>query len=91
MSAPPITQGTIAPVAPAPPAPKADLFEAKVRGESQYDRVSSFLMAVVTSAALVVGWQYLIFITNQAYLSKVTAELMIVEVYGGGGGSPDGT
>jgi hypothetical protein len=48
-------------------------------------------MAVVVGAALVVGWQSIIYWTNQAYASRVTAPLEIIEVFGGGGGSPDGT
>ncbi len=65
--------------------------EPQVRGESLYDRVSSFLMALVVGAMLVVGWLWLIYQTNQAYASRATAPLEIVEVFGGGGGSPDGT
>ncbi len=33
----------------------APLAEPKVRGESRYDRITSFLMAVVVGALLVVG------------------------------------
>jgi hypothetical protein len=33
----------------------------------------------------------LIYLTNQAYASRVTAPLQIIEVSGGGGGSPEGT
>jgi hypothetical protein len=69
--------------------PKA--FDSKVLGESIYDRVSSFLMAVVLGALMVVGLLGLIYVTNQAYASRVTSPLQIVEVSGGGGGSPDGT
>jgi hypothetical protein len=65
--------------------------ELKVLGESKFDQVSSFLMAVVLSAILVVGWLGLIYVTNQAYASRVTAPLQIVDVFGGGGGSPEGT
>ncbi|MGO9468379.1 MAG: hypothetical protein ACLQIB_18935 [Isosphaeraceae bacterium] len=68
-----------------------DELEPKVLGESKFDRVSSFLMAVVLSAILVVGWLGLIYITNQAYASRVTAPLQIIDVYGGGGGTPEGT
>lgn len=63
---------------------------AKVRGESAYDRVSSLLMAVVLGALLVVGWLSIIYATTQAYASRAAQPLEIVEVYGGGGGSPDG-
>jgi hypothetical protein len=66
-------------------------FEPKVRGESLYDQVTSLLMAVVIGATLVLGWLSLIYATNQAYASRVTAPLQIVEVFGGGGGSPEGT
>jgi hypothetical protein len=66
-------------------------FEPSVRGESLHDRVTSILMAVVIGAMLVVGWLLLVYATNQAYASRVTAPLEIIEVYGGGGGSPDGT
>ncbi len=59
-------------------------------GESKYDKVTSFLMAVVLGAMLVVGWLALVYVSNQAYASRVTAPLQIIEV-GGGGGSPDGT
>jgi hypothetical protein len=64
--------------------------EPTVRGESRYDKVTSFLMAVVLSAMLVVGWLALVYASNQAYASRVTAPLQIIEV-GGGGGSPEGT
>jgi hypothetical protein len=63
----------------------------KVLGETLYDRVISFLMAVVLGALMVVGLLALVYISNQAYASRVTAPLQIVEVYGGGGGSPEGT
>lgn len=66
-------------------------FEPRVLGESLYDRVTSLLLAVVLGALLVVGWLGLIFASNQEYAARVTSPLQIVEVYGGGGGSPDGT
>jgi hypothetical protein len=68
-----------------------DALEPKVFGETKFDQVSSFLMAVVLSAILVVGWLALIYITNQAYAARVSAPLQIIEVFGGGGGSPEGT
>lgn len=63
----------------------------KVHGESDYDRVTSFLMAIVLGAMMIVGWLALIYLTNQAYANRITAPLQIIEVSGGGGGSPDGT
>jgi hypothetical protein len=69
----------------------APAFDPKVFGESPYDRVTSMLMAVVVGAALIVGWLTLVLRTRDEYRKRVTAPLTIVEVYGGGGGSPDGT
>ena len=48
-------------------------------------------MAIVMGAILVVGWLALVYISNQAYASRVTPPLQIIPVFGGGGGSPDGT
>ena len=73
-----------------PTAPDFAGFEARVRGESLFDRVTSMLMAIVVGALLVVGWLGLIYLTNQAYNSRVVAPMEIVDV-SGGGGSPDGT
>lgn len=78
------------PTAPAQNQPQGHL-EPQVRGESIYDQVTSLLMAIVVGALLVVGWLTLIYATNQAYASRVTSPLEIVDVFGGGGGSPDGT
>ncbi len=64
--------------------------EPRLRGESDYDRALSMLMAVVLGALLVVGVLVLVYLTNQAYASRVASPLEIIEVYGGGGGSPDG-
>jgi hypothetical protein len=66
-------------------------FDARVLGESDYDRVISLLLAVVMGALMIVGVLGLFYVTTQAYASRVSAPLQIVEVYGGGGGSPDGT
>jgi hypothetical protein len=78
--------------APSPAASKSSSpLEAKVRGESPYDRVTSFLMATVLGAILVVGWLALVYVSNQAFASRVTPPLQIIDVGGGGGGSPEGT
>lgn len=79
-----------APPAEARPIAKAPAREPRVLGESRYDRVTSFLMAVVLGAMLVVGWLALIFVCTQDFASRVTSPLEIVEVFGGGGGTPDG-
>jgi hypothetical protein len=73
-----------------PEKPEPEL-EAKVLGESTYDQVSSLLMAVVMGAILIVAWMGLVWVCTQAYAARVTAPLQIIEVFGGGGGSPDGT
>ncbi len=67
-----------------------DEHEPRVVGESQFDRVTSFLMAIVLGAFMVVGLLGLIYVTTQAYAGRVTTPLNIIEVNGGGGGSPDG-
>jgi hypothetical protein len=65
-------------------------FEPRVRGESLYDRITSMMMAVVMGALIVAGWLWLVYLTTEAYASRVTAPLEIIEVSGGGGGSPEG-
>jgi len=65
--------------------------EVRVFGESKLDRVTSMLMAVVVGAVIVVGWLFLIYQTTRAFAGRVTAPLLIVDVFGGGGGSPEGT
>ncbi len=76
---------------PTPPDSEPKEIEPKVQGESKLDRVSSFLMSVVIGAAMAVGWLAIIYVTQKAFAAKIPARLEIVEVYGGGGGSPDGT
>jgi hypothetical protein len=61
-----------------------------VRGESDFDRVSSLLLAVILGAVLAFGWLALMYVTSQAYQKRVTSPLEIVDVGGGGGGSPEG-
>jgi hypothetical protein len=63
----------------------------KVHGESLYDQVTSMLMAVVLASLLTVGLLALMYLTSQAFASRLTAPLQIIEVSGGGGGSPEGT
>jgi hypothetical protein len=69
---------------------KATGFEAQVLGESDYDKVTAMLMAVVMGALMVVALMGVVYITNQAYASRVTTPLQIIEVVGGGG-TPEGT
>jgi hypothetical protein len=68
-----------------------EVSEPRVIGETKYDQVTSLLMAIVLGAILVVGWLALVYASNQAYASRVTAPMQIIEITGGGGGSPEGT
>jgi hypothetical protein len=65
--------------------------EPRIFGESPYDRVTSFLMATVLGAILIVSWLGVVYVSNQAFAARVTAPLEIIDVGGGGGGSPEGT
>ncbi len=79
---------------PAMPADKSAAepeIEAKVLGESKYDQITSMLMAVLCGVVLVVAWLGLVYVSTQAYAARVSAPVQIIEVFGGGGGSPDGT
>ena len=61
-----------------------------VTGESKTDRITSLLMATIMGTALAYGWLLIVYATNKAYANRVTAPLEIIEVSGGGGGSPEG-
>ncbi len=65
--------------------------EAKVLGESKYDQITSMLMAILAGALLVVAWLGLVYVSTHAFASRVSAPVQIIDVFGGGGGSPDGT
>jgi hypothetical protein len=64
--------------------------EAKIYGETNYDRVSSMLIAVVLGALIVFGWLSIIAATTSAYQSRVSQSIEVIEVSGGGGGTPEG-
>ena len=72
------------------PEPEPGQGEARIYGETSYDRVTSFLLAVVLGAMLVFGWLSIIAATTSAYQARVTQPIEVIEVSGGGGGSPDG-
>ena len=61
-----------------------------VRVESSHDRVTSFLLAVILGALLVFGWLSIIAATTSAYQSRTTPPVRVIEVTGGGGGTPEG-
>jgi hypothetical protein len=63
---------------------------ARIYGESAHDRVTSMLLAVVMGALIVFGWLSLIAATSSAYQARVTRPIEVIEVSGGGGGTPDG-
>jgi hypothetical protein len=65
--------------------------EPRILGESPYDRVISFLLATVMGAILIVSWLGVVYVSNQAFAARVSAPLEIIDVGGGGGGSPEGT
>lgn len=71
-------------------APAEKPYEPMIHGESKYDRVTSMLMSVVLGAAMIVGWLALIQYMNPAYAGKPVSKVEIVEVFGGGGGTPEG-
>jgi hypothetical protein len=48
------------------------------------------LMASVIGAALIVLWLGLVYLTNRSFAAVMTAPIRIIEVSGGGGGTPDG-
>ncbi|GIW88652.1 MAG: hypothetical protein KatS3mg108_2976 [Isosphaeraceae bacterium] len=64
-------------------------FELKLYGESKIDKVSSLLLSFIVSVSLAVGWLGIMYITQQAYAARPPAKIEIIEVLGGGGGSPD--
>jgi len=61
-----------------------------IRVESAHDRVTSFLMAVILGAFLVFGWLSIIAATTSAYRTRSTPPVRVIEVSGGGGGTPEG-
>jgi hypothetical protein len=69
---------------------KSGTGEARIYGESAYDRVTSMLLAVVLGALLVFAWLSMIAATTSAYQARVTQPIEVIEVSGGGGGTPDG-
>jgi hypothetical protein len=63
---------------------------ARIYGESAYDRVTSMLLAVVMGAFLVFGILSMYAATTSAYQARVTRPIEVIEVSGGGGGTPEG-
>ena len=61
-----------------------------IRGETQYDRTVSGLIAMIFGVASVVGWLFIQYMAMQAFNGRMSAPLEIIEVSGGGGGSLEG-
>ncbi|ADV63639.1 hypothetical protein Isop_3074 [Isosphaera pallida ATCC 43644] len=59
-------------------------------GETDYDRVTSGMMAAIFAAMLVVGWLAVVFLTAPSFRPRALADITIIDVAGGGGGVPDG-
>jgi hypothetical protein len=65
--------------------------EPQVYGESHVDRVTSLLLSFVVTCALAVCWLFVLYITDTRALgARPPAKIAIVEVLGGGGGTPEG-
>lgn len=62
-----------------------------IRGETPYDRTVYGLLALIIGVASIVAWLFIQFMAMQAFNLPTSAPLEIIEVSGGGGGSPDGT
>jgi hypothetical protein len=77
-------------VAEAKVAQDAGTFLLTVRGESFYDRVIGMMLAGILSLIGLIVVLYLIYITNAALHARMPAPIEIVEIYGTGGGSPEG-
>ncbi len=61
----------------------------RLYGESNIDKVSSLLLSFILGVGLAVGWLGLMYITQQAFAVRAPSRIEIIEVSGGGGGSPD--
>ncbi len=82
---------TATPAVAADPAPAASgRLEPRIYGESRHDRVTSMLLAATLGALIVFGWLSLIAATSSAYQTRLTKPVQVIEVSGGGGGTPDG-
>jgi len=67
----------------------ASRIEARIYGESAHDRVTSLLLAATMGALVVFGWLSIIAATTSAYQQRSTRPIEVIEVSGGGGGTPD--
>lgn len=67
--------------------------QAKVLGESKFDIVSSALMSFVIGTSFGVGWLGVMYLTMLAYAraDRLPQRVEVIEVYGGGGGTLEGT
>ena len=65
----------------------------KVLGESKFDVVSSALMSFVIGTGFGVGWLFVMYLTMLAYAKadRIPQRVEVIEVFGGGGGTLDGT
>jgi hypothetical protein len=64
--------------------------EPAIVGETAFDRVSSALVAFVTLALALVTWVGLLVYSQQTFAEAPLPPVEIIEVEGGGGGTPDG-
>jgi hypothetical protein len=63
----------------------------KVYGETRTDRITSAMMSGVFGVCLAIGWLAVMILTQQSFATgKEPKKVEIIEVEGGGGGTPDG-
>ncbi len=65
----------------------------KVLGESRFDVISSALMSFVIGTSFGVGWLFVMYLTMLAYAhaDRLPQRVEVIEVFGGGGGTLEGT
>jgi hypothetical protein len=87
------TEKALKKAAPKGPPAGAEVPPPRVLGESKFDVVSSALMSFVIGTSFGVGWLGIMYLTMQAYANadRLPQRVEVIEVFGGGGGTLDGT
>ena len=61
-----------------------------IAGETRVDRISSGILSGIVGTAFAVGWIAIMLYTQRSFAARPLAPIEIIEVYGGGGGTPEG-